>query len=174
MLHLLLLASTLSVWTAYESEESPVTANQSNLIHHWGTGLPQMLVSTNTSQILDLAAGKTQVMALHADGRLTAWGTNRTTAAVPDYATNITAISAGAWHNLALRLDGTILTWGSQYWGETTVPKDAQPAIQIAAGYGHSLALKPNGSVVTWGAPITARLKPGEKMIRDKQTSPPA
>lgn len=68
-------------------------------------------------------------MALHADGRLTAWGTNRTTAAVPDYATNITAISAGAWHNLALRLDGTILAWGSQYWGETTVPKDAQPAI---------------------------------------------
>lgn len=98
------------------------------------------------------SAGGSHVLALNADGTVTAWGKNWDGQIdVPPAATNVVAVAAGGDHSLALRDDGAVIAWGRNWDGQTEVPWLATNVIAIAAGLAHSLALRSDGTVVAWG-----------------------
>lgn len=105
------------------------------------------------SNVVAIAAGSYQSLALKADGTVVGWGVDSSgqSITVPPNATNIISIAAGSSHSIALRGDGTVLAWGSNSAGETNVPANATNVVAIAAHANHNLALRADGTVVAWG-----------------------
>jgi len=126
-----------------------------------------------------VAAGRTHVLALKADGTAWSWGSNNwgmlgdpnftgSRKATPDQVpglSDVVAIVAGAQHSLALKRDGTIWSWGQNTYGQlgdgTSTDRNAPvqvsqttglpSAVAVAAGAEYSLALGSDGSVWIWG-----------------------
>lgn len=123
----------------------------------WGdSSSGQADVPAAATNLIALAAGGAHVLALSADGTVTAWGGNacgQTT--VPAAATNVLRIAAGESHSLALRADGTVLGWGNNYVGQAAPPAGLSNVVEIAAGTLHSLALLADGTVAAWGNSTT-------------------
>ncbi len=103
---------------------------------------------TGLTNVIAVAAGGDQSLALLSNGSVTNWGTNFGT--MPANLTNIVAIAAGTNFCLALRSNSTVVAWGSN-GSPTNVPAGLTNVVAIAAGGGHALALKVNGTVVAWG-----------------------
>jgi hypothetical protein len=122
-----------------------MAANGNGVETHWGFGIPSFVPPA--SNVTALAAGPVSILALHADGSVTA--SSGTT--LPPGLTNILAISAGPGSSLALRGDGSILAWGSSFYGETNIPPGLLNVAAIACGSGHDIALKSDGTVAAWG-----------------------
>ena len=61
------------------------------------------------SNVVAVAAGGLDSLALRNDGTVVAWGA---LSYVPPHATNVVAIAAGFAFDAALRADGTIVAWG--------------------------------------------------------------
>jgi alpha-tubulin suppressor-like RCC1 family protein/subtilisin family serine protease/N-acetylneuraminic acid mutarotase len=128
-------------------------------------------------RVVAIAAGS-HVLALRADGRISAWGNNSsgqigngtrqrvsTPVEVPGIQ-DVQAVAAGG-HSLALRTDGTVWAWGANYAGqvgdgtttERWTPTQVRTSngllrdiVAIAAGYEFSVALGRDGTVWTWGS----------------------
>jgi hypothetical protein len=120
-----------------------------------------VLIPTNATNVVAIAAGDLHSLALTTDGRVVGWGAGTFVAdpfdaanlgqvLIPTNATNVVAIAAGGRHSLALRADGTVVGWGNNSYGQT-IPASATNVVAIAAGGQHSLALLADGSVVGWG-----------------------
>ena len=63
--------------------------------------------------VVAVAAGGGDSMALRADGTVVVWGNNTYGQTnVPPGLSNVVAIAAGFYHCLALRNDGTVVAWG--------------------------------------------------------------
>ena len=107
------------------------------------------------SNVVAIAQGAADSMALLTNGTVVAWGSNNygQTNVSPGL-TNVIAIAAGYYHGLALTGNGTVVSWGMNQYGQTNVPADLSNVVAIAAGGYHSLALKSNGTVVSWGMNI--------------------
>src|SRR5439155_6754831 len=110
------------------------TANQTN-------------VPTGLTNVIAVAAGGDQSLALLRNGTVTNWGASFAT--LPVSLTNIIAIAAGTNFCLALRSNSTVIAWGSN-GSPTNVPAGLTNVVAIAAGGGHALALT-NRTVVAWG-----------------------
>ena len=112
----------------------------------------ESLVPSGLTNVVALAGGGADSLALLGNGTVVAWGDNtygQTT--VPAGLTNVISIAAGDMHSLALLSTGTIVAWGDNSVGERTVPAALAGVVSIATGHAHSLALKGDGTVVAWG-----------------------
>jgi hypothetical protein len=110
------------------------------------------------TNVLQVAGGGGQSLALRTDGTVVAWGQNYYgQATVPTNLTGVAMVSAGWYHSLAMLTNGTVIAWGinsSPLFGGlnvTNVPASLTNAIVISAQALHSLALTSNGTVVAWG-----------------------
>ncbi len=119
----------------------------------WGDdSAGELDVPAGLGNVVAVAAGSGQSMALRSDGTVTAWGANAYgQATVPPGLDNVTAISAGHGFDLALKGDGTVAAWGQDDVGQTDVPAGLDHVVAISAGWGYSLALKDDGTVAAWG-----------------------
>ncbi len=142
------------------------------------------------ADIISVAAGMFNSLALRNDGTVWAWGHglygqlgNGTTAdehapvqVSPVFGGSITAIAEGSYHALALKNDSTVWAWGKNYNGEigdgTNIQRNTpvqvislSGVVAIAAGGstggGFSLALKVDGSVWAWGLNSSGQLGDG-------------
>jgi hypothetical protein len=112
------------------------------------------------SNVVAIAAGQYDSLALTAEGRVVAWDWNDYGQTdVPSGLSNVVAIAAGRSHSLALTAEGRVVAWGagttnSGSWpdcGQSQVPSGLSNVVAIAAGEVHSLALTAEGQVVAWG-----------------------
>jgi hypothetical protein len=109
---------------------------------------------SNAVAIATAAGGFTYILALEADGTVTALGSYRpldlpAVPAVPPVGlTNVVAIAAGALHSLALKADGTVVAWGLNFNGQTNVPAGLTNVVAITAGDFLSVALSAGGPPV--------------------------
>ncbi len=124
------------------------TGRAQNVIAWGDDSQGQTDVPPSATNVVAVAAGASNSLALRADGTLIIWGSTTT---VPYNITNATAIAAGAAHNLALLANGTVLAWGNNTYGQITVPPSATNVVAIAAGDNHTLALQTDGRIVAWG-----------------------
>lgn len=105
---------------------------------------------TNVAQV---SAGSSHVLALGHDGTVMAWGSNASGQTnVPAGLSNVVAVAAGGVHSLALKSDGTVVAWGANSAGQTNVPVALSNVVAVAGGYQHSLALRSDGTVFGWGS----------------------
>jgi hypothetical protein len=107
-------------------------------------------IPVGLTNIVAVAAGLDDALALRHDGTVVAWGANDYGITnVPATVTNVTAISSGWLFHMALRGDGTVVTWGHY---STAVPSSLSNVVAIAAG-GHQfcLALLADRTVASWG-----------------------
>ncbi|HXC34594.1 MAG TPA: hypothetical protein VNV43_01895, partial [Candidatus Acidoferrales bacterium] len=105
------------------------------------------------TNVIQVAAGSEQSLALKADGTVVAWGDNSFgEGVVPTNLFGVAMISAGYYENYALLTNGTITAWGmGSYLGYNLAPPSLTNVTVIAAGALHALALCSNGTVVAWG-----------------------
>jgi alpha-tubulin suppressor-like RCC1 family protein len=101
------------------------------------------------ANVIAIAGGVSNSVALMADGTVTQWGMNW--GSVPANLTNAVAVSAGYSHTLALRSDGTVVSWGLSSDQANLVPTNLSGVKAIAAGWNHNLALLSNSTVTAWG-----------------------
>jgi alpha-tubulin suppressor-like RCC1 family protein len=101
------------------------------------------------SNIIAVAGGMSNSVALLANGSVIQWGCNW--GAAPPNLTNAVAVSAGYSHSLALRSDGTVVSWGLAGDPANVVPANLSGVKAVAAGWNHNLALLSNGTVTAWG-----------------------
>ena len=129
------------------------------------------------SNVIAVAAGDSESMALKSDGTVWVWGYNgngqlgigttspsqQTTPVQVNGLSGVLAIAAGNGDSLVLKGDGTVWGWGYNLdgrLGNGTTTSSTTPVqtsglsgvIAIAAGDGVSLALKSDGSVWAWGS----------------------
>jgi alpha-tubulin suppressor-like RCC1 family protein/subtilisin family serine protease len=164
-------------------------ANYYGNTHTGVLGLPSNSFGTPTpvqiggiTNVAEVAAGGTHVVALKNDGTVWTWGGDQfgqlgdggstgpggTTPRQISLA-NVAAVSAGFEHALALRTDGTVWAWGHNVGGTlgdgTTTDRNAPvqvtldaAATGIDAGPQHSAAVMADGSVRAWGTNGSGRL----------------
>ncbi|MCC8246764.1 RCC1 domain-containing protein [Saccharothrix luteola] len=138
--------------------------------------------------VVAIAAGSAENLALRADGTVWAWGYS---SAVPGHRSErparvpglsgITAVAAGASNGLALGSDGTVWSWGSTGMGQIGDGVDYESdhqttpvrvagltgVVDIAVGQHNSYAVKSDGTVWSWGYNFLSRLGNGVACDQD-------
>lgn len=153
----------------YMDIEITVPAAPPNVIAAWGSNRntfydeaagravypdPVISVPFGLLNVRDLAIGRGHVLALTANGVVTAWGLNhRGQATIPVGLKDVVSIAANFDVSGAVLRDGSIRVWGDGTWGLTKPPTGLNNVRQLALGTRHALALKTDGSVVAWGSP---------------------
>ncbi|NDB96620.1 MAG: hypothetical protein EBZ78_10775 [Verrucomicrobia bacterium] len=102
------------------------------------------------SNVVAVAAGSTNYLALRRDGRVIDWKTNSITNTAPAYATNMVAVAASSSHSVGLNADGVVWAWGTNS-SVTTSPTDLTNVVDIGAGTSFTVALLSDGRIRTWG-----------------------
>lgn len=115
----------------------------------------------STTDVVCIAAGAGQDVALQRDGTVVVWGDNGYgQAEVPSDLEKVTAVASGAWHVLAVKSDRTVTGWGCDTYGQATPPAGLTNVVAVEGGVWHSLALKADGTVVGWGQVATPAVPP--------------
>ena len=116
-----------------------------------GNGSSPTAVPAGLSNVIAIAVGSGNCMALKSDGSVVCWLNNSTSQSpVPVGLGGVVAIATGGL-SLALRSDGTVMEWDSS-GVQTSVPVGLTSVTAIAEGGSHAAALKSDGTVVTWGS----------------------
>jgi alpha-tubulin suppressor-like RCC1 family protein len=151
---LVLALLALTLFTGPQPARAVATASSTpGTVVAWGSNLEDAsTVPSDLTDVIAIAAGGSQNLALKSDGTVVAWGSNSEGQGnIPTGLATVTAIAAGYAHNLALKADGTVVAWGNNNYGQATAPAGLIGVTAIAAGANHSLALKADGTVVAWG-----------------------
>jgi len=133
----------------------PAQTNCALVVNSWGA-FPSR-PPTGLTDVVAVATGGYQAMALKRDGTVVGWGWDQSsplTMPPPTNLTGVIAIGAGEWHGVALKGDGTVATWGSDYSANQPSPTNLTGVAAIAVGSHHTLALKRDGTVIGWGNSI--------------------
>ena len=94
------------------------------------------------ANVMAIAAGSAQSVALCTNGTVVAWGDNSFGQTnVPVGLSNVVAIAAGDYHTYARRADGSVVGWGNNDFGQLNVPGGANWTVYVASGLYHGLAL---------------------------------
>jgi len=119
----------------------------------WGSQFDTGPAPPNSTNLLAVATGAFQSLAINSDHTVLAWGTSLTNDYLPPAGLpNVIAVSAGNSDSIALKADGTLVAWGDNGYGETNVPAGLSNVVAISAGGSeHIMALKSDGTVVVWG-----------------------
>lgn len=136
-----------------------------------GRRLAPIAVAAGLSEVVAIAAGGQQSVALRTDGTVWSWGYDpgdgsfSRRSAVPVMVSGLSgvaAIAAGIQHSLALMSDGTVWGWGTNIYGQLgdgTITTRLTP-VEVAGLSGitaigtdlvHTVALKGDGTVWAWG-----------------------
>jgi len=124
----------------------------------WGAGetsgsdpnFGQSMVPASLTNVVQIATGGADDLALKSDGSIVGWGGNFYGEDNPPAGlSNFVAIAGGYTHSVALKADGTVTAWGYNYYGETNVPSGLQNVLAIYAEGFSSLALLGNGPPIT-------------------------
>ena len=160
--------STLKIRGISEADEgrySVVVSNQSGAVTSeagllsvatvaaWGAnGAGQTKLPPALTNVVAIAAGESNSLALRADGVLMAWGrAEQGETDNPAVLTGVAAIASGSNHTLALLSNGRVTAWGRNLSGQASAPAELSNVVAIAAGQAHSLALNQDGTVMGWG-----------------------
>jgi len=138
---LLLLGASLAALAAHGA---------SQIIAFGDNSYGQTNVPPNLTNVVAIAAGSAQRLALNADGTVVAWGVQPGGINVPVGLTNVVAIAGNGYSSLALIADGTLVAWGDDL-RQTNIPPGLSSVVAVSVGPLHSLALKSDGTVVAWG-----------------------
>ena len=141
---LVLALLALTLFTGPQPARAVATASSTpGTVVAWGSSIEDAsTVPGNLSDVIAIAAGGYQNLALKSDGTVVAWGNNNSGQGnIPSGLATVTAIAAGNGHNLALKADGTVVAWGGNFYGQASVPAGLSGVTAIAAGIEHSLAL---------------------------------
>jgi hypothetical protein len=107
-------------------------------------------VPSGLSNVVAIAAGDMDSLALTTEGRVVAWGANGAGQTnVPSGLSNVVGIAVGYMYSLALTAEGRVVGWGRNWSGQTNVPSGLSNVVAIAAGGTHSLALMGQPTVPT-------------------------
>ena len=127
---------------------------------------------TGLTDIVAVAAGNYQNLALKADGTVWRWGScspypDTSVPVIISGIDTVMAIAAGAHHGVALKKDGTVWSWGNNEYGAlgngtygtysnaySTVPVQAvglSDVTAISAGVFYTMALRSDGTPWVWG-----------------------
>ena len=135
----------------------------------------------NLTNVVAIAGGRDQMLAVKSDGTVWAWGYNAfgnlgdgtfTTRTTPVQVSGLTGaidVAGGRDHSLVLKSDGTVWCFGYNVHGECGVGNTSNKNLPvqvsgltgvtaITAGANHSVALKSDGTVWTWGQGSNGRL----------------
>ena len=156
---------------AYGREGSPdpaVAVKADGTVWMWGTsycdtyGFPPVQIA-GVSNVISVAAGNCQTLALISNGTVWMWGNGSEVPAPVSGLSNIVAICAGDGHALALASNGLVWAWGDnsagqlgdgQTEGYSTMPVRVvglTNVIGIAGGTWHSVAVDAQGRLWAWG-----------------------
>jgi hypothetical protein len=107
------------------------------------TSVEPLLVGEEAlTNVIAIASGGPQALALKSDGTVVAWGTNFPgETAVPKGLKHVSAIAASEHLWLALKSDGTVLAGGGNYSGQASVPAGLSNVVAIAAAGDVAFAL---------------------------------
>ena len=153
----------IRIWVACSSLAASwaFATPQAGIVVGWGDNSDnQSTVPTALTNVVAVAAGGFQSLALNADGTVAGWGSyfdgsNSVPVTVPNGLSSVAAVAAGADHCLALKSNGTVVAWGTYFngsaWAPMPVPAGLTNVVAIACGGYQSLALKASGAVVAWG-----------------------
>jgi len=134
-----------NVWGVVTSVEASLSVG---LVARWGS---EVDVPPGLTNVIAIAAGESQSLALRSDGKVVAWGDNEGNrwgqTAVPAALTNVIAVAGGTFHTVALVADGTIVPWGRELTGVFNIPN----AIAVSASQDQNLALLSDGTLALWG-----------------------
>ncbi len=123
-----------------------------NKIDVWGYNeFEQCDVPPGLSNIVDIAAGGYNVLALTTNNTIVTWG--RPTPgdeSITNQTIDIMQMDGGCVFNVILKGDGTLQAWGTQGNGRCDVPAD-KDIKQISVGVSFGLGLRENGTVLAWG-----------------------
>ena len=118
------------------------------------------------SEVIAIAGGDTQSLAVRHDGSVWAWGFTAgetvTTAQRVSGLSNVAAIVSGSTHSMALKRDGTAWAWGRNQFGQIGdgTDEDRFAPVQVrgiadvawvAVGFGTSYAVLADGTLWAWG-----------------------
>ncbi len=129
--------------------------------------------SQHLSEVVAIAAGGNNALALLSNGTVVAWGERHDVPVAVSGLSEVSAIAAGEFYGLALLKNGTVMAWGDDESGQlgngthaedVHIPgavcavgekapcsQDLSEVTAVAAGEKHALALLGNGTVVAWG-----------------------
>jgi alpha-tubulin suppressor-like RCC1 family protein len=127
------------------------------------------------TNVVAIAAGEWQGLALLSDGTVVGWGANglgtaigRPTLEPPWSASGRVAIGGqilsntvaiSAWEqSLALRKDGSVVRWGLQANPDLQIGPEPTNLVTISTGQWHSLGLRADGTVIRWPGPAPGGL----------------
>ncbi|MBS1773996.1 MAG: T9SS type A sorting domain-containing protein [Bacteroidetes bacterium] len=151
------------------------------------------LLSSLTTDWLQISTGDGHTLALKSDGTLWAWGRNSSgqlgigsttqqlSAVQVGTATNWISVSAGGNHSLALKSDGTLWAWGWNGWGQLGIGSTTNQSspVQvgsattwkcISTGYYHSMAVRNDGTIWGWGYGLSSQLGIGSSSSANTPT----
>lgn len=119
----------------------------------WGANdCGQLNVPASATNVIGLAAGWVNGIALRANGTVVAWGCNDAgQTVVPAVATNVVSTVGGYRSFSVLRADGRVVGWGLNESGESNAPPAFTNGVQIAGVISHRLGLRADGTAVGWG-----------------------
>jgi alpha-tubulin suppressor-like RCC1 family protein len=159
------------------------------------TPAPVAALPAGTRQAVQLEEGFS-VLALNADGTVSAWGsndngqlgdgttTNRLSPVSVSGLTGITQVAGGLYHGLALDSSGSVWAWGDNTAGQlgdgTTTARSVPAKVpgltgvsQLAASDVSSFALRSDGTVWAWGDNTQGELGDGTTVQRDSPQQVP-
>jgi alpha-tubulin suppressor-like RCC1 family protein len=127
----------------------PFSSKGDSSVVAWGHNIyGQADPPSDLTNVVAIAAGSVQSVALRSDGTVSVWGQDTAPAGL----SNVAAIACGSYHNLALQSDGSITIWGgANSFGQNDVPPGLSNVVAVTAGTYNSLALTSEGTLRRWG-----------------------
>jgi len=153
---------------------SAEAASPAGTVVAWGdNSRNQTTVPVGLVDVVAIASGGSQSLALKGDGTIVGWGKYIDTSVfgqpyTPTYVPNVTdavGVAAGDSIAVVLRSNGTVIAWGGNFYGETEGAYGLANVTAIAAGGYHGLALKADHTVAGWGADSYGQATPPQGLI---------
>ncbi|MDB6075162.1 MAG: hypothetical protein JWO89_2802 [Verrucomicrobiaceae bacterium] len=144
-------------WPVLEVKIGDEWRTPTTRIAAWGTSDLARRVPVGLEDVVAVAAGETQALALKSDGTMVGWtdADYRTGMEVPQGLTGVVAIAACYAYSEAVLQDGTVVHWGdavsSRAGSPFAPPRGLTGVKKIAAAGAHSVALMNDGTVTCWG-----------------------
>lgn len=146
-------AYTVAITNDYAGLISSTGTVRMATVAAWGaTDCGLLSVPASASNVIGIAAGWVNAIALRANGSVVVWGCNDAGQNnVPAAATNVVSVVGGYRSFSVLRADGTVVGWGLNESGESNAPPTFTNAVQIAGVISHRLGLRADGTAIGWG-----------------------